>query len=169
MDLGSLGSALYASGVLPLAYVLGSLALLAGVAISLSGPRPRSPTRRAAGAILGAFGLALALPSLVLGIAAVSSPSATPSPTIDLTEGIISCSTSGILPPIPAAPPPGCILLIEWGDPGRSPTGLLATTQVLEPTTRERGRWCYCSPEEARQRIQAFRERYPSLPVDDRR
>ncbi len=170
MDPRTVGSTLMANRVLPVTYAVGSLALLAAAIVLLAGPRPRSAARRTVGAMLGVFGLALVLPALVLGIAANSAPAAmTPTPTARPGEELISCSSDGRLPPLPAAPPAGCVLVIEWGQEEGPPTGLLATTGPLPLAATQPGRWWYCSPAAAQAHIEAFRGRYPDLPVEDRR
>jgi len=75
------------------------------------------------------------------------------------------CSSSGNLPPVPEAPPTGCILIVEWWvKPDPTPCGLLITRNDPSIPSDAVGSWWYVYPNRPDQHIKEYQAK--DLPCD---
>jgi len=125
-------------------------------------------TAQAGGAGFGPTTTAIAnqlvdLESTVVALATLQYlPSATPSPF---------CYGSGSIPPIPSAPPSGCILIVEWWvKPNPTPCGLLITRDIPSSVPSAAvGTWYVVYPSRPDSHIKEFQARDIPCEIKDLR
>jgi len=78
------------------------------------------------------------------------------------------CNQGGFMPPIPAPPPPGCVLTVEWWyPPNPTPCGLWITYGAVEFDEGVAGYWWYEYDVTVPGHIRAFKEKYNYCEVKD--
>jgi hypothetical protein len=91
-----------------------------------------------------------------------------PSPKIDSYQTAwTDCSQDGSMPPVPDAPPPGCVLIVEWWyPPNPTPCGLWITYRGVEFKEGVAGHWWYEYDSTVAAHIQAFKAKDTSKPCE---
>lgn len=83
-----------------------------------------------------------------------------------------NCSQNGGMPPVPSAPPPGCVLTVEWWyPPNPTPCGLRITRGGVKFKEGVAGHWWHEYDSTITAHIQAFKAKDTSKPceiIDDR-
>jgi hypothetical protein len=75
------------------------------------------------------------------------------------------CSQDGSMPPVPSAPPPGCVLTVEWWyPPNPTPCGLWITHRGVEFKEGVAGHWWHEYDSTVAAHIQAFKAKDTSKP-----
>ena len=81
-----------------------------------------------------------------------------------------TCTGDGDIPPLPSAPPSGCILIAEWWiPPDASNCGILVTRSQPDISTDAVGTWWYVYPNRPDSHIKEYQQKYPQCRVDDLR
>ena len=97
---------------------------------------------------------------------------AVPQPTTIPAPPSSNCKETGgeTLSPLPAAPPDGCVLIIEWWvPPDTNNCEVLVTFNPPVLPEGATGTWWYTYPDRPASHIQAFRQKYPHCRVEDLR
>ncbi len=93
-------------------------------------------------------------------------PAARPSSPVSRPN--VVCNQQGYMPPIPAPPPTGCVLTVEWWyPPNPEPCGLWITYGQVEFQQGVAGYWWYEYDVTVPGHIQAFKQKYDYCEVKD--
>jgi hypothetical protein len=159
MNILDMASDLVASGLVARVFLVGSAALLLATVMMSALRHPRGG--RALGRALAVLGLALLVPTALVGtMARVAGPAPL----------VYPCVAEGELPPNPPRPEGDCVLAVEWQLPGGQPDcGLLITRQPIELAPGTVGHWWHHSPAAADQHIAEFQTKHPECALEDRR
>ncbi len=159
MGIFDLARALMASGLVARVFLAaGATLLVAAVLMAAAGRRFAG---RVMGRALATLSLLFLLPTALIGtMARVAEPAMLYSP----------CAAEGELPQLPAAPPAGCLLAVEWQQAGVDPScGLVVSPGAVDLPAGALGHWWVQSPTAAQQHIAEFQAAHPECVVVDQR
>jgi len=119
--------------------------------------------------ILGLLTVVIALITELIKISRELPPPSIPNTNLTTpAQPDISCNQQGKLPPIPNAPPDGCVLTVEWWyPPDSTPCGLWITDRIVEFNEGVAGYWWYEYDTTVPTHIQAFQSKYDYCEVKD--
>ncbi len=91
----------------------------------------------------------------------------TTQPAVTNTKAAIVCNQSGSVPPAPSAPPPGCVLTVEWWyPPNPTPCGLWISYDAVSFDEGVAGSWWYESDVTVPSHIKTFKARDTNAPCE---
>jgi len=80
-----------------------------------------------------------------------------------------TCNNTGYIPPLPSAPPNGCILVVEWWIPPSADAehcGILITQREPDVSSEAIGTWWFVYPNRSDSHIREYQQKNPHCEIE---